>query len=119
MDKNDDCELLTSIDAYVEEVWPHVLDDIAALVAVPSVADASKAEPGAPHGPECKRALETALAMCARLGLEPHDLDGWMGYADLKGVSDREIATWCRRVPAGPRTPLPWCAKTGFCSDAV
>lgn len=119
MDKNDDCELLTSIDAYVDEVWPHVLDDIAALVAVPSVADASKAEPGAPHGPECKRALETALAMCARLGLEPHDLDGWMGYADLKGVSDREIATIAHVdvVPAGTgwtQDPFTMVRKDGF-----
>ena len=96
-------ELIASIDAYVDEVWPAVLDDIAALVAVPSVADSSKAEPGAPHGPEAKRALTTALEMCRKLGLEPCDLDGWMGYADLKGASDTQIATIAHVdvVPAG------------------
>ncbi len=96
-------ELIASIDAYVDEVWPAVLDDIAALVAVPSVADASKAEPGAPHGPEAKRALTVALDICRKLGLEPCDLDGWMGYADLKGASDTQIATIAHIdvVPAG------------------
>ena len=99
----DKTELLASIDAYVDEVWPDVLDDIAALVAVPSVADASKAEPGAPHGPEAKRALTVALEMCRKRGLEPYDLDGWMGYADLKGTSDTQIATIAHVdvVPAG------------------
>lgn len=100
---NDDTKLLEQIDAYVDEVWPAVLEDIAALVAIPSVADASKAEDGAPHGPEAKRALTCALDMCRKLGLEPHDLDGWMGYADLKGASDTQIATIAHVdvVPAG------------------
>lgn len=100
---NDDTKLLEQIDAYVDEVWPAVLEDIAALVAIPSVADASKAEDGAPHGPEAKRALTCALDMCRKLGLEPHDLDGWMGYADLKGASDTQIATIAHAdvVPAG------------------
>ena len=89
----DKTELLAGIDAYVDEVWPSVLEGIAALVAVPSVADAKKAEPGAPYGPEAKHALDLALALCERLGLEAHDLDGWMGYADLKGASDTQIAT--------------------------
>ncbi len=119
MDAIDDCELVAKIDAYVDEVWPSVLDDIAALVAVPSVADASKAEPGAPHGPECKKALDTALGMCERLGLEPHDLDGWMGYADLKGLSDKQIATIAHVdvVPAGTgwtQDPFAMVRKDGF-----
>lgn len=112
-------ELVASIDAYVDEVWPSVLDDIAALVAVPSVADASRAEPGAPHGPECKRALDLGLQMCAKLGLEPHDVDGWMGYADLAGASDKQIATIAHVdvVPAGTgwtQDPFTMVRKDGF-----
>lgn len=112
-------ELVASIDAYVDEVWPSVLDDIAALVAVPSVADASKAEPGAPHGPECKQALDLGLQMCAKLGLEPHDVDGWMGYADLAGASDKQIATIAHVdvVPAGTgwtQDPFTMVRKDGF-----
>lgn len=112
-------ELVARIDAYVDEVWPDVLRDIAALVAVPSVADASKAEPGAPHGPEAKCALTLALDLCARLGLEPHDLDGWMGYADLKGASDTQIATIAHVdvVPAGPgwtQDPFTMTQRDGY-----
>ena len=119
MDTLHDKELVAQIDAYVDEVWPQVLEDIASLVAVPSVADASKAEPGAPHGPECKKALEVALSVCERLGLESHDLDGWMGYADLKGVSDRQIATIAHVdvVPAGTgwtQDPFTMVRKDGF-----
>lgn len=115
----DEQELVASIDAYVDEVWPNVLDDIAALVAVPSVADASKAEPGAPHGPECKRALDLGLQMCAKLGLEPHNLDGWMGYADLAGASGKQIATIAHVdvVPAGTgwtQDPFTMVRKDGF-----
>jgi succinyl-diaminopimelate desuccinylase len=99
----EDQALVASIDAYVETVWPEVLADIAELVAVPSVADAEQAAPGAPHGPQARRALDVALEQCARLGLEPHNLDGWMGYADLKGASDTQIATIAHVdvVPAG------------------
>jgi succinyl-diaminopimelate desuccinylase len=100
MEKNG---LRAHIDAYVEEVWPDVVDDIAALVAVPSVADAGKAEPGAPHGPEARRALDLALAQARRLGLQPCNLDGWMGYADLPGASATQVATIAHVdvVPAG------------------
>lgn len=119
MSAGNEQELLAKIDAYVDEVWPNVLDDIAALVAVPSVADPSKAQDGAPHGPEVKRALETALAMAERLGLEPHNLDGWMGYADLKGASDKQIATIAHVdvVPAGTgwtNDPFTMVRKEGF-----
>lgn len=112
-------ELVGRIDAYVDEVWPQVVEDIAQLVAIPSVADASQAAPGAPHGPQAKRALDCALALCARLGLEPHDLDGWMGYADLKGASDTQIATIAHVdvVPAGPgwtQDPFTMARRDGY-----
>lgn len=101
--EENEAELLARIDAYVEEVWPRVLADMAELIAVPSVADASKAEEGAPHGPDAHAALQVALKQCERLGLEPHDCDGWLGFADLKGASDKQIATIAHVdvVPAG------------------
>ena len=40
--------LIKEIDAYVDEVWPDVLHDMAALIAHDSVVDASKAQDGAP-----------------------------------------------------------------------
>lgn len=99
----DEAQLKADIEAYVARVWPNVLADLAALVTIPSVAEYDKAVPGAPYGPEAKRALEYALAMAARLGLEPHDMDGHIGYADLPGASDTQIATIAHVdvVPAG------------------
>ena len=99
----DDTQLISDIEAYVERVWPAVVEDRAALVAIPSVAESDKAEEGAPYGPEAKRALTCALDMAKRLGLEPHDMDGYIGYADLPGKSDTQIATIAHVdvVPAG------------------
>ena len=95
--------LIERIDAYVDEVWPDVLADIAALVAVPSVVDAKLAEEGSPHGPAAHEALRVALGIAGRLGLRPHDCDGWIGYADLPGASSRQVATIAHVdvVPAG------------------
>ncbi len=89
---------------YIDEVWPQVLDDIAALVAVDSVEDLGAAAPGSPFGPGPWQALDVALGIASRLGLESHDLDGYIGYADLPGASDEVLATIAHVdvVPAGP-----------------
>ncbi len=99
----DDAQLVSDIEAYVERVWPDVKADLAALVAIPSVADSTKATPADPYGPEAHRALTCALDMAARLGLEPHDVDGHIGYADLPGASATQIASIAHVdvVPAG------------------
>ncbi len=99
----DDAQLVSDIEAYVERVWPDVKADLAALVAIPSVADSAKATPADPYGPEAHRALTCALDMAARLGLEPHDVDGHIGYADLPGASATQIASIAHVdvVPAG------------------
>jgi len=89
----DDEELKQQIDAYVARVWDDVVDDIGALVAVRSVEDPAAAAPGAPWGPESRRALDTALGIAERLGLATHDCAGYLGYADLPGASETQIAT--------------------------
>ena len=95
--------LIKEIDAYVDEVWPDVLHDMAALIAHDSVVDASKAQDGAPFGPAAHDALTCALGIAEKLGLEPHDFKGYLGYADLKGASDTYISTIAHVdiVPAG------------------
>ena len=47
--------------AYADEVWDSYLADLAELVAVPSVVDASDAREGAPWGRACREALDRAL----------------------------------------------------------
>lgn len=75
--------MAAKVDAYVDEVWPDVLADIHALVAVPSVSDPERAVPGAPFGAEVKQALDVALAQCARLGMVTSDHGGNYGIAQV------------------------------------
>ncbi|MBR2683250.1 MAG: Sapep family Mn(2+)-dependent dipeptidase, partial [Atopobiaceae bacterium] len=81
------------VDAFVDEVWEDVVDDIRSLVRIESVEDLDAAEPGKPWGPAAFEALEQGLAIAQRLGLDAHNCEGYLGYADLPGVSDRQIAT--------------------------
>ncbi len=92
LDMTDD-ELKAKVDAYVDEVWEDVVSDITSLVRIRSVEDKSKATSEDPWGPANHEALRKAVEIADRLGLDAHDCDGYIGYADLAGESDRYIAT--------------------------
>ena len=81
------------VDAYVDEVWEDVVADIETLVRIPSVEDLSVARPGMPWGPACHDALVAALGIAQRLGLDAHECEGYIGYADLPGASETQVAT--------------------------
>ena len=88
------------IKAYFESKLDAMLDDIAELVAIPSVAD--MAEPGKPFGREPYRALETALAMAEGFGLKTKNYDGYVGAVDLNdGETKLAIFAHLDVVPAG------------------
>lgn len=89
--------------AYVNEAWPALLADLEALVAIPSVVDESAAAPGAPWGPECRRALDVAMSIARRQGLEVTDCDGYLAFGDLAGEGSEQVATIAHVdvVPAG------------------
>ena len=92
---------MQKIDAFIEENRDALLRDLAALVAIPSVrADAGE---NAPFGPQVRCALDTALDMGRRFGLEVHDCDGYLGWAELPGQREEYIATIAHLdvVPAG------------------
>ncbi|MEE8715703.1 MAG: Sapep family Mn(2+)-dependent dipeptidase [Coriobacteriales bacterium] len=96
-------ELSREVDRYIDEVWDGVVSDIAEMVSHPSVAYASAATPEDPYGPDAHAALRCALGIASRLGLDAHDCDGHIGYADVPGKSDEYVATiaHCDVVPAG------------------
>ena len=81
------------VDAYVDEIWEDAVKDIAYLVAVESIEDLEHAAPGMPYGPAPAEALRRALEISECLGLSPTNCDGRIGYADLAGESDTQIAT--------------------------
>lgn len=91
------------IRAYVERVWAEYLADLERLVSVPSVVDESDAAPGAPWGRQCRRALDVAMDVAQRQGLDVTDCDGSLAYGDLPGCSGEQIATIAHVdvVPAG------------------
>ena len=86
-------ELRAQVDAYIDEVWEDVVEDIRSLVQIESVEDLEAAEPGKPWGPKSYEALVRGLEICEKMGLEPHNCEGYIGYADLPGESDTQIAT--------------------------
>ena len=92
--------------AYLEANWDAMMADLARLVEIPSVEDLPAAAPGAPFGPEPARALEAALALAERLGLDAHNMDGYVGYADAlcgrEGAKQLGIIGHVDVVGAGP-----------------
>lgn len=87
----EETQLLQKIDTFITANQENILRDLAALVRVPSVEGAP--EPGAPFGPGPKAALETALAIADGMGLATHNCEGYMGYAEVRGASEKQIAT--------------------------
>ena len=97
-------DLQRAIDEYLEDNWEDVVADIASLVEIASVEDLAAAVPGAPYGPGPRAALDCALEMAKRFGLDVHDCEGHIGYADLVGQSATQIGIIGHTdvVPAGP-----------------
>lgn len=85
-----DEQLRAEAEAFVDEVWEDVVADIDLLVQVESVEDRPHAAPGAPFGPAPREALDRALGIASKLGLAPHDCDGYLGYGELRGTADSD-----------------------------
>ena len=102
-------ELKAKAEAFVNDVWEDVVEDIRSLVKIESVEDLSTAGPGEPWGHGPFLAMSKGLEIAARLGLEPHDCDGYIGYADLPGLSETQVATIAHTdiVPIGTGWSVP------------
>ena len=100
----DSNEMIRVVWEYVEDVWEDVIEDIDMLVQVESVEDLEHAGPGMPFGPGPRKALDRALGMAEKLGLAVQDCEGYIGFADLPGDSERYLATIAHSdiVPLGP-----------------
>ncbi len=98
MDNN---ALLQSIDSFIAANQAAIIEDIASLVAIDSVQTAATAD--APFGEGAKKALEETLRIAARLGLDTHNCENYIGYAQLGADAEKYLATICHVdvVPAG------------------
>lgn len=83
--------LLDEIDEFINQNKENVLRDLKAIVDINSVEGTPA--PGAPFGEGPKKALDTALSIAEGMGLETRNCEGYMGYAQIKGESDKQIAT--------------------------
>ena len=78
--------------AFVEANWEDIVSDIESLVAIRSVEDLEHATDEMPYGPASYEALCKGVEIAERLGLDAHNCDGHIGYADVPGDSERQIA---------------------------
>lgn len=94
-------DLLLKADEFIEANIDEMIQDIKAVVDIPSVK--SQSQEGAPFGPEIKQALEKALEIAERLGFQTVNCGDYMGYAQLDGEKDAYIGTIAHLdvVPAG------------------
>lgn len=84
----------------IEGLQPQMIQTLQKWIRIPSVKAA--AAPGAPFGPEVRRALDTALSDAQAMGFKVRAFDGYAGDIDL-GEGDDPLGILCHLdvVPAG------------------
>lgn len=106
-----DTHFLAEADAYIEENWEEIVEEIGKLVAIPSVADFTHATPEDPSGTAAHDALRAAVDLAERLGFNAYDDQGEIGIADLPGESETTLAMICHADVVAPGvgwTSDPW-----------
>ncbi len=83
-------EYNAKLDAALEALKPDMIETLQRWIRVPSVR-AERSADNAPFGAEVRRALDTAMADVARLGMTPRDIDGYCMDAEI-GEGDETVA---------------------------
>lgn len=100
-----DEKLLKDIDAYIDENWETIVDEIKTLVDIPSQEDCDHAAEGMPFGPGPRKALDAGLDLCSRIGMKAENHEGFVGTADYVGKDDTKKICQIAHldtVPCGP-----------------
>lgn len=71
------------LEAWVDAHKDEIIAETQAILRIPSVEEKATLGPGAPFGAPLAEALEHTLALCARLGMNVENFDGYAGHADL------------------------------------
>ena len=84
----------------LHQLQPEIVESLKQLIAIDSVQGAPA--PGAPYGAGPARCLQAALALCDRLGLRTHNMDGHLGWAEYgEGAEMVAVLGHLDVVPAG------------------
>ncbi len=76
-------ELLAKADAWIAAHREEYIAEVQGIARIPSVSRADLAQPGAPFGPDCRRALDYALERGRFYGFDTADHDGYAGSITL------------------------------------
>jgi succinyl-diaminopimelate desuccinylase len=101
------------LEAWVDAHKDEIIAETQAILRIPSVEEEATAGPGAPFGAPIAEALEHTLALCARLGMNVENFDGYAGHAELG--EGGEIVGMLGHLdvvpPGGDWTVDPWGAE--------
>lgn len=94
-------ELILRAQGWLETQHDALLEDYRALLRIPSLE--ADAEPNAPFGLECRRALDFMLELSQKNGMTTRDVEGFCGWAEF-GSGDKMIMSLGHLdiVPVGP-----------------
>lgn len=79
-------DLISQAQKFTESEWDKVQADLADLIAIDSAKGEADESAAAPYGPGPRKALDAMLAKAQAYGLQAHDCEGHIGYADLPGI---------------------------------
>ena len=92
----------------IEQMLPNQIEDLKALVRIPSVSRGDPAEPGKPFGKTVYEALQKALEIARKLGLKAWDIDGYCGVVEYgEGEETLSILAHLDVVPEGEGWSVP------------
>lgn len=86
-----DEQLLEEANAFIEDQWEAIVADLGKLIAIDSSEGQPDPDANAPFGPGPRKALDTMLEMADGYGFETGEVQGFMGYADLKGQGEKQL----------------------------
>ena len=93
---------------WIEQTLPAQIEDLKAIVRIPSVSRGDPAEPGKPFGKTVYEALQATLAIARRLGLKAWDVDGYCGVVEYgEGEEVLGILAHLDVVPEGEGWSVP------------
>ena len=76
------------MDKIIDSMRDDMVETLKKWIAIPSLK--AEPQPDAPFGPEIRRALDTAMADCNRLGFHTQIFDGYAGHAEMGEGNDED-----------------------------